>query len=91
MTEHKQGTLLRVRDKAQAVVDRWNSPDWSDGKHTSELIKELKAELMGLDKWIASVPDEPVKKEKPDWEYVNSLHDYLCTMSEILSEAVREE
>ena len=85
MTEHKQGTLLRVRE--------WLTENpFREGTRQYRCFEEGRQQaLKEFDELIASVPDEPVKKEKPDWEYVNSLHDYLCTMSEILSEAVREE
>jgi hypothetical protein len=33
---------------AQAVVDRWNSPDWKDGTHTAEYINRLSAAIAAI-------------------------------------------
>jgi N-methylhydantoinase B/oxoprolinase/acetone carboxylase alpha subunit len=33
---------------AQAVIDRWYSPDWMDGTHTQDYIVRLRAALSNL-------------------------------------------
>lgn len=34
-----------LREKAQAVVDRWDSPNWKDLPHTGEFIAALRAAI----------------------------------------------
>ena len=34
-----------LRKAAQAVIDRWDSPDWKDGTHTADYINALRAAL----------------------------------------------
>jgi len=45
--------MTELQKAAQAVCDRWDSPDWSDGTHTSDYInrlrKAIESELEGDD------------------------------------------
>lgn len=64
-------TETKLREKAQAVVDRWNSPDWTSEKgrvHTGELIAEIAAALAqpeaapGAVRWLVGLPGEPLSQ-----------------------------
>ena len=35
----------RLAEAGQAVVDRWDSPDWADGTHTIDYINRLRAAI----------------------------------------------
>lgn len=48
--------MSELIEAAKAVVDRWDSPDWSDGTHTSEYINRLRKALSS----------QPVRKRLTD-------------------------
>jgi hypothetical protein len=35
-------TVERLREAGQAIVERWDSPNWKDAKHTGEYIVALR-------------------------------------------------
>ena len=38
----KDKLIAELVEKAQAVIDRWDSPDWKDGTHTGDYIYALR-------------------------------------------------
>jgi hypothetical protein len=42
---------------AQAVVDRWDSPNWSDGTHTADYIHRLRKAIAAAD--VATTKEQP--------------------------------
>ena len=43
-----QGAITKMEQTAQAVIDRWDSPNWKDTVHTGVFIWELRQSLEAL-------------------------------------------
>ena len=98
MTEHKQGTLLNVRDALNSIIE-WaeNSEWWTDCPDKGGLdVVNLKNKRTELEELIASVPDKEKLLESMMFVCVigNKVDGRVAETLEtakILSEAVREE
>lgn len=49
-----QAHVNQLREAGQAVVERWDSPNWSDGTHTRDYIDALR-------KAISSTPENKIE------------------------------
>ena len=45
--ETAEAKLSKVREAAQRVISRWDSPDWKEPEHTGELIHKLREAIDG--------------------------------------------
>lgn len=92
MTEHKQGTLLRVRDKLSNISSLTQTEDllwWQE---------EAREALAELDELIASVPDRVKQSVEFSEAHIESgipigdgMGKINLVCAKLLSEAVREE